>query len=184
MSDETVIDEYVPDEVEGAAYEVISAIMPELTIIYADQNHERPAPPYATIKIIGRTALGTPQIGALDNDGYQTYHQINEGTLSVRFYGGAAKGHASNLQTRLKKISSHDIMRKHSLIMFGQPELVDMTSLRDDIYFESGAMLDIQWRFSGRFTDFAGIIERVESVNSTIADMPVKLTIDIKTPGV
>lgn len=183
MSDQTTIDIYVPDEVESAAWEVISAMMPELTFVYADQNKHRPPMPYGTIKIIGRQAIGSPQIGALDDEGYQTYHQINEGTVSVRFYGGAAKGHASNLQTRMKKITSHDIMRKHSFFLFGQPEMLDMTTLRDDVYFEPGAMIDIQWRFSGRFTDFAGIIEKVVA-DGTIGGKQVELTIDVKTPGV
>lgn len=181
--EETTIDEFVPDDVEIAAWEVISALLPELSVIYAGQNHHRPPMPYATIQVIGRTRVGQPTISEIDDDGRQVYHQVNQGSISVRVFGGQARKHLDNLNTRFTKITSRDIMRKNRFTIFGQSSVNDAPTVRDTLFIEPGAFLDAQWRYTARYYDDVGIIDTVNA-HGEIGETPVNFTIDITYSGV
>lgn len=181
--EETTIDEYVPDQVEAAAWDVISPLLPEMRVYFAGQNHHRLKLPAATIEVIGRRRIGTPEKGEVDADGIQQYHQVIEGSLSIKVFGGNARQHLDNLSSRFTKQTSRDLMRKVSFFIVREETVTTMNSIRDDVFIEQGAMLDVGWRYTARYYDDVGLIERVKA-NGTIDDVPVNFTFDIVTPGV
>lgn len=180
--EESIIDVYQPDAVEIAACSVITPLLAGMDLAYARQNHARLKLPYATLEILGRRNVGMPTVGDLDDNGIQIYHAVKEGTLSVKFYGPLSGQSADDLRTRITKQTSRDIMRKFNFVLTGQPSIVDTSLARDGLYFERSAVIDIAWRYTGRYTDDAGIIEQVKA-DGLINDYPVNFTLDIKHTG-
>lgn len=176
--DETTIYEFVPDVVESAAYDIVQPLLPELTLIYAGQNKTRPELPYATLQIIGRRNVGMPSIGAVDAEGVQVYHQVKEGSMSIGFFGGTARRHADNLVSRFSKQTSRDLMRSKSFFTSSQPHLMLINSMRDGVYVEPGAVVDVNWRYTAKFYDNAGLIEHL-IVNGDIGGLPVDFEVNV-----
>lgn len=179
---ETTIDEFVPDEVEVAAYNVLEPLLTEIPIIYEGQNHQSTAPPYATLQIITRNEVGNIGFGPVNEDGIQTFHQVIEGTLSLKTFGGAARRHLENVRLRSKKPTSRDIMTRERFIIYGTERVLDVGAIRSEVYTEQTSVLDMQFRYTSRFTDDVGLIEHV-NLDGTIQDVAVSFDIDITTPG-
>lgn len=177
---ETTIEQFVPDEVEAAAYRVLAPLLPELMLCYEGQNHNI-SPPYATLHVIARRDVGNPEFGPVNDDGIQQIHQVIEGTLSVKVFGGAARRHLDNLRSRTKKMSSRDIMTRERFIIYATEQVLDVNITRAEIYAEPSAILDMGFRFTQRFTDNVGLIEHV-NLTGEIEDVPVSFEIDILTP--
>jgi len=179
---ETTIDEYVPDEVEVAAYNVLAPLLPELDIIYADQNHQSPSDTYATLRVISRNEVGNVSLGPVDDNGVQTLHQVIEGTLSLMVFGGASGRHLENVRLRTKKPTSRDIMTRERFIIFATEQVINVGAVRSEIYMEPSSTLDMRFRYTSRFTDSVGLIEHI-NVNGTVNDFPVSFDIDIINSG-
>lgn len=180
--EETTIDEFVPDEVETAAYNVLSLLLPELTIIYESQNHQSPALPYATLQILARNEVGGITSGPVNDDGIQTFHQVIEGSLSLKCFGGMARRHLDNVRLRTKKPTSRDIMTREKFIIYDTEQVLDVGAMRAEIYHEQTSVLDMRFRYTSRFTDDVGIIEHV-NLDGTIQDVPVSFEIEIINHG-
>jgi len=178
--EETTIDQFVPDEVEAAAYRVLAPLLPEMLIYYEGQNHNI-SPPYATLRVISRPEIGNPEFGQVGADGIQEIRQVIQGTLSVKVYGGTARRHLDNLRSRTKKTTSRDIMTREKFVIFSTESVLDIQLRRDGVYAEPCAMLDMGFRFTQRFYDNVGIIEHV-NVAGEFDTVPVSFDIDIKTP--
>lgn len=178
MDNETTIDQFVPDEVEAAAYRVLAPLLPELLIYYEGQNHNI-SPPYATLRVIARNDVGNPEFGPVGDDGIQSIRQVIEGSLSVKVYGGAARRHLDNLRSRTKKMTSRDIMTREKFIIYATESVMDVQVMRGDVYAEPCSVLDMGYRFTQLFKDNVGLIEHV-NVAGEIGTVPVSFDIDIK----
>ena len=178
---ETTIDQFVPDEVESAAYEVLSPLLPEMLIYYSGQN-KKFSPPYATLRILSRQEIGNPTFGKVGDDGIQIMHQVIQGTLSLKVFGGAARRHLDNVRLRTKKPTSRDIMTRERFIIYATENVMDLENIRENSYYEPSAILDMAFRYTSRFSDNVGLIEHVKA-DGTINDLPVSFEIDILTPG-
>lgn len=181
MANETTIDEYVPDEVESAAWEALSPLLPEMDLWYEGQNHKY-ATPYATLGVISRSDVGNPTISEVDENGRQTLHQVIEGTLSVKVFGGNARQHLDNLRSRIKKTTSREKMLRQNFIIRSTADVEKVNLIRDGVYSEPFAFLDMGFRITQRFYDDVGLIEHVKA-DGTIQDVAVSFTIDILNPG-
>lgn len=179
---ETTIDEFVPTQVEEAAYDVLSQLLPEMTLIYEQQNHQSPAMPYATLWVMSSPEVGGISFGPVNDEGIQTFHQVIEGTVSLKVFGGLARQHLENVRSRSKKPTMRDVMTKRRFIIFGTDDVLPLDKMRSDVYYEPCAVLDMKFRYTARFTDNVGVIEHVIG-NGTLNDVAVSFDIEITTPG-
>lgn len=177
---ETTIDQFVPDEVEAAAYRVLAPLLPEMLLYYEGQNHNI-SPPYATLHVIARRDVGNPEFTDVNADGVQAIRQVIEGSLSVKVFGGMARRHLDNLRSRTKKQTSRDIMRREKFVIYATENVLDVQVRRGEVYAEPCSMLDMGFRFTQRFYDDVGLIEHV-NVSGEFDTVPVSFDIDIKTP--
>lgn len=179
-NNETTIDQFVPDEVESAAYRVLAPLIPEMLLYYEGQNHNI-SPPYATLHVIDRRDVGNPEFHEVDSNGVQQIRQVIEGSLSVKVFGGAARRHLDNLRSRTKKQTSRDIMTRERFIIYATENVLDVQVRRGEVYAEPCSLLDMGFRFTQRFYDNVGLIEHV-NVAGEFDTVPVSFDIDIKTP--
>lgn len=173
---ETTVKEFVPDIVESTAYRVISQLL-TIPLAYANQNNSRLSLPYATMRVSSRLTMGGDEHGAVDSDGIMPLYGVREGTVMINIYGGQAREHCDNLVNSVKKVTSRYLMRREKFVISDNSQVNDMTGLRDSMNFEPMANVDFNFRYTSKYTDDVGLIEKV-SASLDIAG----ITSEIKIP--
>lgn len=148
-----------------------------LAVIRANQDDApRPKLPYATYQINARTTIGSDDYGWLDNSGIMLIKGTREGTILVNFFGENAREYADDLVNTIRKTTSHYLMRRLGLVISNTGTVNDMTGLRDDNRYEQMANVDLSFRYTIRYTDDVGLIEKV-SAEETIGSIKINHTI-------
>lgn len=167
------------DQIETVAESLLSQLS-KIPFIRANQNGPRPKLPYATYQVNARTAVGSDEYGLVDGSGLMPIVGVREGTILINFFGSGAREQADNLVNSIRKVSSHDLMRKLSLILFATGSVTDLTALRDNANFEEMANVDVSFRYAAKYSDKVGVIETVDATGD-IQGQTTHKTITVKS---
>ncbi|SEQ64482.1 hypothetical protein SAMN05216522_10513 [Rosenbergiella nectarea] len=167
------------DQLETVAHSLLSQLS-EIPFIRANQNGPRPKLPYATYRINARKAIGSDEYGLVDGSGLMPIVGVREGTILINFFGIGAREQADNLVNSIRKVSSHDLMRKLNLILFAAGSVTDLTALRDSANFEEMANIDVNFRYAAKYSDNVGVIETVDATGE-IQGQTIHKTITVKS---
>lgn len=150
------------DPLEKATYSLLSQLS-EIPFIRANQNGPRLNLPYATYQVGSRTTVGSEEYGLAGDDGVIPIVGVREGTILINFFGDGARWHAEDLVNSIRKVTSHDLMRKLNLILFATGNVTNVTALRDNVTFEEMANVDVSFRYAAKYSDNVGVIETVDA---------------------
>lgn len=146
--------------VKKGLYDAMRAILPNVVmVIWADQNQERPARPYLTMKLImGPQRRGNDE-QRYGNDGSINHTGVREFDLSINLYGPKAQEYLSMIQSYLNFESIKSILLEKDLVFVRDSGVRDLSLLLEN-RTETRAQLDLHFRTS------ANVIESEEEVGS------------------
>lgn len=173
--------DYQPYQVELAVIMVMNALMPDESVIFAEQNSSI-SPPYMTVQVNHTNTVGKVDSGKIDDNGVMEMLTLIQGAVTVKSFGNTARDVMNNFRARLQKVSSRDIMKKHNVVLHGPLEIFPMSVIRQDAYFEPCMVMDLKLRCAMKFSDDVGLIEHVIG-DGTLNEKSVTFDVEIKHTG-
>jgi len=168
----------LPIVIEDALVAWISAILPAVTPIWANQDGHRPAPPFVVLDIIsGPFALGTPEERYKSEDTY-SYHLRKWATLNVQVVAPDALVRAAAIANAIDLPSRQAVLQAAGIAAHSAQGLRDITTLQDTDH-EIRASLDIIISWPEPVDDSPGEIRSVR-VAGEIDSLSVDKTIAIE----
>lgn len=168
----------VPSEIQDTLWGLFSPLL-GVTTIWERQDAERPALPYATLRMASTQLLNSPWYGEVDDDGNQTVYDTAIVTLSINRFGADSVAALETLRLRLNAQPVIDSFSLANVARAWTEQVLDTATLLDGRHWEPRATLDIYVRVTIEHKDWVSWIDTVNVVGE-VGTVPVNIEINIK----
>jgi hypothetical protein len=153
--------------IEDTLYAWLASVTGE-TVILAEENGTRPAPPFGTIKLTNITRVGTTEVKKPDANGDREAVNNYELAASFQFFGSSARQKALDVLDILGLETGTATLEAAGLYFFRSNGIPDLSELlRGD--YEKRAGLDVVFGIQGTATEAVGLIETI-NMTGTVYD--------------
>ena len=140
--------------------EVIEDIL-EVPVIFGDQNGDRPAKVYASIRhenVSSRVHLEEMDV---DENNVQYYREPLSYEIQVQIYGPGAYSRAAELSSRLRLPRVVDRLTLLGVSLLGPVTCRNVPSLLDNSQYEERGIIEMNVGYMSVISDEVGVIEEV-----------------------